>query len=81
MEFTLISVQYCWGEGRVCYCDEKGSVRSVPISWTDKREPDLFVEQSAGRSIMHIGDITGLRQLMGSLWEQHGKRRETNEPI
>jgi hypothetical protein len=35
MQFQIISIQQCWGEGRVRYRDEKGAIRSVPISWTD----------------------------------------------
>jgi len=80
MEFEILTVQQCWGEGRVSYRDEKGSVRSVPLSWTDQKEPDMFVEQSAGRSIVHINDIAGFRQLIASLWGKCGTRRCMNEP-
>jgi len=74
MEFEILAIRQCWGERRLSYSDEKGSVRSVPLSWTDRKEPDVFVEQSAGRSIVHIGDITGFRQLMESLWGKCGSR-------
>jgi hypothetical protein len=75
-EFELLSVQHCWGEGRVSYRDEAGSVRMVPLSWTDRKAPDMFSEQSAGRSVMHIDDISGIRQLLSSLWARFEERRE-----
>ncbi len=39
------------------YRDEAGSVRMVPLSWTDRKVPDMFCEQSAGRSVLHVDDI------------------------
>ena len=76
MRFKVLSIQQCWGERRMSYQDEKGSVRSVPLSWTDRKEPDMFVEQSAGRSIVHIEDVTGIRGLMESLWGKCGYRKD-----
>jgi hypothetical protein len=76
MRFEVLSIQQCWGEGRVSYRDEKGSVRSVPLSWTDRKEPDMFIEQSAGRSIVHIEDLAGIRQLMESLRGKSGYRKD-----
>ena len=58
------------------YRDEAGSVRMVPLSWTDRKAPDMFSEQSAGRSVVHIDDISGIRQLLGSLWARCEERRE-----
>lgn len=75
-EFELLSVQHCWGEGRVSYRDETGSVRMVPLSWTDRKAPDMFSEQSAGRSVVHVDDISGIRQLLDSLWAQCEGGRE-----
>ena len=73
MQFQIVSIQQCWGEGRVRYCDEKGAIRSVPISWTDHKPYDMFLEQSAGRSIVHIKDLAGFRHLIRSL---QGKIKE-----
>ncbi len=74
MEFEILVIQHCWGEGRVSYRDPAGSVRTVPLSWTDRKRPDMFIEQSAGRSVVHIDDIGGMRQLLNSLWAQCGGR-------
>ena len=73
-EFEILAIQHCWGEGRVSYRDQAGSVRTVPLAWTDRKRPDMFSEQSAGRSVLHIDDIAGMRQLLNSLWEQCGGR-------
>jgi hypothetical protein len=67
MQFQIISIQQCWGEGRVRYRDEKGAIRTVPISWTDHKPYDMFLEQSAGRSIVHVKDLDRLKYLIRSL--------------
>jgi hypothetical protein len=61
MQFYILSIQQCWGEGRMRYRDEKGAIRTVPLSWTDHKPYDKFLEQSSGRSIVHIKDLAGLR--------------------
>jgi hypothetical protein len=70
MQFQIVSIQHCWGEARVRYRDEKGALRTVPITWTDHKPYDMFLEQSAGRSIVHIKDLSGLMQLMSSLQDK-----------
>jgi hypothetical protein len=60
----MVGVQRCWGEPRVAYRDENGAVRSVPLSWTDRKPPDMFVEVSAGRSILHPEDLKSLVHLV-----------------
>ena len=49
------------------YRNEDGTARTVPISWTTLEPPDLFLEVSAGRSIVHVKDLSGLQQLVRSL--------------
>ena len=80
MQFQVVSIQYCWGEQRVAYRDEIGSLRSVPISWTDRKPGDIFLEISAGRSIVHTEDLMSLKQLIQSLKERTGERRDCDEP-
>jgi len=80
MQFQIVSIQQCWGEGRVRYRDEKGAIRSVPISWTDYKPYDMFLEQSAGRSIVHIKDLAGLKQLLRSLQGKIGEREGGHGP-
>ena len=63
MQFQIVSIQQCWGEGRVRYRDGEGAIRTVPTAWTDHKPYDMFHEQSAGRSIVHIKDLAGLMHL------------------
>ena len=70
----MVGVQRCWGEPRVAYRDENGAVRSVPLSWTDRKPPDMFKEVSAGRSILHLADLSGLVHLVRSV-----KKRNNGE--
>ena len=49
------------------YRTGNGSSRSVAISWTSLKAPDMFLEVSAGRSIIHPKDLRSLQQLVRSL--------------
>ena len=64
----------------MAYSDGMGSVRSVPISWTDRKPYALFLEISAGRSIVHTKDFMGLKQLIQSLKSQIRERKDCDEP-
>ena len=81
MQFQVVSIQYCWGEQRVAYRDEIGSLRSVPISWTDRKPGDIFLEISAGRSIVHTEDLIGLKQFIQSLKDQSAERKDCNDSM
>jgi len=58
----------------VTYREESATLRSVPLSWTDLRLPDMFLEVSAGRSIVHPKDLRSLQQLAGSLKGQRSAK-------
>ena len=79
--FQVVTSNYCWGEHRVAYRDETGSLRSVPASWTDHKPQDIFLEISAGRSIVHAGDLLGLKQLIQSLRGQSRQRQGSDEAL
>jgi hypothetical protein len=76
-QFDVISVQHCWGEPRIRYRRENGESWAVAISWTSLRPPDIFLEVSAGRSIVHPKDLRSLQQLVRSLG---GPQRAEEEP-
>ena len=80
MQFQIVFIQQCWGEGRVRYRDEKGTIRTVPTAWTDHKPYDMFLEQSAGRSIVHIKDLGGLMQLIRSLQVKTRKMEGVHAP-
>ena len=70
-KFEVTSIQNCWGEKRVAYYNKNGSLRSIPITWTEKKPFDPFLEVSSGRSILHQRDIKGLLTLVHSIYEQN----------
>jgi hypothetical protein len=77
-QFEVISVQHCWGEPRVKYRTQNGGSQVVAISWTSLKSPDMFLEVSAGRSIVHPKDLQSLEQLLRSLggMEKRGEGTE-----
>jgi hypothetical protein len=51
-----------WGEDRVWFYDNDGSLRSVPTSWTDAAPMNVFVVVAAGRSLFRVADLLELTQ-------------------
>ena len=51
-----------WGEDRVWFHDNDGSLRSVPTSWTDAAPMNVFVVVAAGRSLFRVADLLELTQ-------------------
>lgn len=41
-----------------------GSLRSLPIAWTDLASPDPFLALSAGRAILRLSDLQALVRLL-----------------
>jgi hypothetical protein len=58
--FVFGGVRDTWGDRRVLLLDEEGQVHSLPLSWTDAAEPDVFVTMSAGRSAFRVADLVEL---------------------
>jgi len=48
----------------VVYFDKNGDSATIPTSWTDVAEPDLFNLQSAGRSNFRYQDLVELARLL-----------------
>ena len=51
-----------WGEDRVWFYDNDGSLQSVPTSWTDAAPMNVFVAVAAGRSLFRVADLLELAQ-------------------
>jgi Family of unknown function (DUF5372) len=66
-EFVFVAVRQTWGEDRVFFFDEDGSLRSLPTGWTDACVPDVFVSVAAGRSAFRVEDLLGLVELLDGL--------------
>ena len=68
-EFTFIATSQAWGRWRAQFYDDKGVVRSLPASWTNCGPVDPFLEVAAGRSVLHVGDLIALTELVAGLDE------------
>ena len=51
-----------WGEDRVWFYGNDGSLQSVPTSWTDAAPMDVFVVVAAGRCLFRVADLLELAQ-------------------
>ena len=70
-----------WGEDRVWFYDNDGSLRSVPTSWTDAAPMNVFVAVAAGRSLFRVADLLELAQrIQASSREQPEKSVKEKMP-
>jgi hypothetical protein len=46
-------------------------MQSLPTSWTDFGEPDVFVSISAGRSAFRVQDLLDLLEIMEGIRGKH----------
>ncbi|WP_139110140.1 DUF5372 family protein [Ensifer sp. LC163] len=46
------------------FYDAQGRLRSLPASWTDVNETDLFSQVAAGRSFSRPDDLSALASLI-----------------
>lgn len=63
-------VQRTWRIDRVFFFGDDGSMKSLPTSWTDVAEPDVFVAVSDGRSPFRLLDLLALAELIDGM--RHG---------
>jgi len=79
-EYELVGFAHTWGEHRVFF-RKPGDQRvySLPARWTDVEGPDLFVVQSAGRSLFRPSDLLALADLLEGM--RPAKLRSRVRPI
>lgn len=65
--FVFVAVRQTWGEDRVFFFGEDGSLRSLPCGWTDAGAVDVFVSLAAGRSPFRVEDLLALVELLDGL--------------
>jgi Family of unknown function (DUF5372) len=65
--FELVAVRQTWGEYRVFYYDDTGTLAALPTTWTDVAEPDPFVTLAAGRAHCRVSDLLRLATLIGQV--------------
>jgi hypothetical protein len=65
--FVLVTCRRNWGEERVYYHDETGTLCSLPLGWTSLAPIDPFVRFSAGRAAFRLVDLLELSRLLAAL--------------
>jgi len=63
-EYEFVERRLAWGQDRVVYFKKNGDLATIPTSWTDAAEPDLFIAQSAGRSNFRYADLVELDKIL-----------------
>jgi hypothetical protein len=63
-DFPFVVVQQTWRQDRVFFFGDDGALKSLPTSWTDAAEPDVFVMMSAGRSPFRVEDLLALAAII-----------------
>jgi len=63
-EYEFVDRRHSWGQDRVIYLDKNGDFATIPTSWTDVAEPDMFAIQSAGRSNFRYTNLVELARLL-----------------
>ena len=66
-EFAFVAVQQTWRQDRVFFFGDDGTLKSLPTSWTDAGELDVFVSMSAGRSAFRVADLLALAEIIDGI--------------
>ena len=66
-EFVFVALRQTWGEDRVFFYGEDGTVCSLPAGWTDAVAADVFVTVAAGRSAFRVDDLVALVDLVETI--------------
>lgn len=62
--FRFVVSKQIWGEDRVSFQHPDGSLRSVPVGWTDFLPPDPYHSVGQGRSRFRAEDLMALADLI-----------------
>ena len=60
----MIVVKKLWGEARVTVQWPDGSLRSLPVGWTDWLPPDPVLTAGRGRAYFRVDDLLKLTDLV-----------------
>jgi len=61
---TFVVAKSLWGEDRVTVQWPDGSLRSVPVHWTDRAAPDPVITVGRGRAYFRVDDLLTLAELV-----------------
>lgn len=62
-----MAVQQTWRQDRVFFFGDDGALKSLPTSWIDAAEPDVFVAMSVGRSPFRVVDLLALAEVIDGM--------------
>jgi hypothetical protein len=79
--FELVTVRRNWGDERVYYQDETGSLHSLPLAWTNLAAEDPFVSLSAGRSAFRVVDLLELARCVAFLLQEIEEASDEDSPV
>jgi len=63
-KYVFVEQKHSWGLDRVVYFKKNGDLATIPTSWTDVAEPDLFNLQSKGRCNFRYTDLVELSGIL-----------------
>ena len=63
-EYEFVERRLAWDQDRVVYFKKNGDLATIPTSWTDVAEPDLFNQQSKGRCNFRYADLAELAKIL-----------------
>ena len=78
-ELPLVTYTNAWGEDRVYFNDDEGSMVALPASWTDVVGPDPTVVVSKGRAYFRLQDLIRLIELVEGLKAAGGEGAPAHE--
>jgi hypothetical protein len=67
---VFVAVQQTWRQDRVFFFGDDGALKSVPLSWTDVAEPDVFVVMAARRSPFRVDDLLALAEVIDGVLQR-----------
>ena len=66
----FVVAKQLWGEERVTFEHPDGSLRSVPVGWTDVVPADPYLSLGRGRSRFRVEDLLLLAELISERGER-----------
>ena len=77
----LVTCRCNWGEERVYYHDETGTLCSLPLAWTSLAPEDPFISLAAGRSAFRVVDLVELSRRVTFLIREFEEASDEDNPV
>lgn len=73
--FRLVDHRRMWGDDRLYIEGDDGSMKRIPVQWTDHCPLDAFVEVARGRAHFRLEDLRRLADLLEGLGRKRRRKR------